>query len=80
MSRSVSKEHAEQTDLVIATKFSKYTEIRRSEGFVAARRAAVDDLTACIVWLDAIAGTRATYDLIQGCADNLAEDSLRVDA
>lgn len=59
MSRSVSKEHAEQTDLVIATKFSKYTEIRRSEGFVAARRAAVDDLTACIVWLDAIAGTRA---------------------
>jgi hypothetical protein len=63
----------DQTDLVIARKFRDLAELRKAEGFEAARRAAVDDLAIVIAWLDAAVGPRATYNLIQGVADNLVE-------
>lgn len=74
------REYSKQTDEVISRQFSKYAELRKREGFVTARKAAVDEILAGVMWLDTVAGTQATYNLIQNLADNLVASCLRVDA
>ena len=80
MAKKNSRDPGSVTDEVIARNFARYAAIRREDGFIAARKAAVDDLAGVIMWLHTAAGPRATYNLVQNIADDLVQDNVRVTA
>jgi hypothetical protein len=64
------------TDKVIAREFDNFNELLDRKGWDAAHKAALNQLTACVCWIDQAYGSRRSYELFQRIADQLLTPEL----
>jgi hypothetical protein len=57
------------TDRIISRQFDYYNTLVQRYGAPMARQEVVAQLLAAAFWLDEVDGSRATYELLQKCAD-----------